>query len=160
MRMDAWAGKGPAIAASTGLVIAAVLALTQLGISGTGSPSAGSKSFVLNACNESVSVSFPNCADVKVTWKVTIGGPSSFGVWPPADRALPSCSGPPPSNAQPPLNWTSAEPGPVCYESGLSGICTFTADQDGYGLWAFGPWEGHAWAPIGNASVSVTVDWS
>jgi len=148
----------PALGAAvlgTALGVGLVLSVLALG----GTPAGGSR-FILSASQTDVGVSFPSCARIHVSWNVTAGGPVSFGVWPPAALVASDCARSLPTNATPPPGYITMDAYPVCYESGFAGNCSFTADQQGYGFYAFGPWNGTGWAPLGGSQVSVDVSWS
>lgn len=94
--------------------------------------------------NQTGYLTFPDCAVVSVTWWVFSGGPAGFAVFPPEAVLLSDCHGPLPSNGScppafcPPGQWELG-PGPVCYESGTTGTCHFTATQAGYSIFAVKP---------------------
>ena len=80
-----------------------------------------------------VGLSFPNCSLVHVSWSVQSGGVVNFSVWPPALLHSSTCLDVQESNATCPQDGCSPfNPGPVCYETGLSGQCDFTATQPSY----------------------------
>ncbi len=154
------ADRAPAVAVAAGSLVALAIFVWSLGLPSAGSALLRSTEFPLDGTNDSTWLSFPDCANVSVTWTVTSGGPASFGVWPPAERAASDCLEHGASNSTPPPGYRSVEPGPVCYEAGRDGRCWFTADQLGYGFFLLGPWNGTAWQPVGDSVASVAVHWS
>ena len=147
----------PLVGGASGVVIGAVLALTLIGppTQHTVGP------YVLNSSNPGVSLSFPDCAQVTVHWRVVAGPEMNFSVGQGDVLLVSDCHDwIPPSNETCPLAYChgwSTVPGPICFESGLGGACSFTATQPSYSF-------GAATAPdtwsMGNASVAFTVDYS
>jgi len=120
--------------------------------------------YVLNSSNPGVFLSLPDCAHVTVHWDVISGPSMNFSVGSGEAILASDCHDwTPPSNETCPAPYCepgtqSLGPGPICFESGFSGTCSFTATQLSYGFTAFTalsyPWS------IGNATVSFTIDYS
>jgi|HubBroStandDraft_1064217.scaffolds.fasta_scaffold206288_2 hypothetical protein len=101
-----------------------------------------------------VGLSFPNCSLIHVSWSVQSGGVANFSVWPPALLRSSACQDVQESNATCPQDGCSPfDPGPVCYETGMSGQCDFTAAQPGYSFSLY-PYNSNDSSPT--VSFSVT----
>jgi len=113
--------------------------------------------FILNSSNPTVSLSFPECAVVTVHWTVVVGPQVNFSVGSGEVVLASDCHGPPPTNAscvEPYCGGVSMAPGPICFEQGYGGTCSFTATQPMYGFGAVAyPYS------IGNATVSFTISY-
>jgi hypothetical protein len=121
--------------------------------------------FLLNT-TQLVGYSFPDCAFVTVAWHVVRGQVANFSVWPPEAVVLSNCHGPAPSNAGCPISFcgvSSMGPGPVCFEIGTDGSCTFSADQSGYSFTLLSPEvvdNTTTYFPsLGNLTVSFVADY-
>jgi hypothetical protein len=143
-----------ALPVSVAIVVVAVIAVLVIAMAASWGaarlpPSSGEFGpFFLNDAQPSADApSFPSCSYVLASWEVLGGGPVNFSIWPPPEISASGCQGPPPSNATTPPGWFSYDPGPVCFESGTGGSCTFTASQSSYWveLW-YGP--SNASAPV------------
>jgi hypothetical protein len=141
----------------TGAVIGGVVVLAVLGP--TAQVTLGP--FLLSSSNPSVSLSFPDCAIVTVHWNVVTGPRANFSVGSGEVALASDCHGPPPSSATCPVPYcggngtVSMGPGPICFESGFAGTCSFTATQPIYGFVALSyPWS------IGNATVAFTINYT
>jgi len=113
--------------------------------------------FELTGSNPGVSLAIPHCSYVRVTWEVTNGARANFSVMPPPEVSTSNCTGPPPSNATClPSGCQPYGPNPVCFETGLSGTCSFTASQTEYGfeLWA------QSRSGLSGAAVSFTISYT
>lgn len=95
-----------------------------------------------------------------VHWSVNTGGPTNFSVWPPEVVLVSNCHGPAPSNQTDPYapGNISMGPGPICFEFGMGGTCTFTATQPSYEILLYNPWP-NAPCPV-NESVNFSVTYS
>jgi len=140
------------VAGSSGAILGVVLVLASIGppTEHTLGP------YVLNSSNPDISLSLPDCAIVTVHWNVVSGPGVNFSVGQGDVLLLSNClDWVPPSNATCSVTYCglqSTGPGPICFESGLSGACSFTATQPTYGFAAFAyPWD------IGNVTVSFTI---
>jgi len=145
------------VAGSSGAIIGVVLVLASIGP--TTQHTLGP--YTLNSSNPVVSLPLPDCAQVTVHWKLVSGPRVNFSVGQGDVSLMSNCSSQlPPSNATCPLSYcglTSTGPGPICFESGSGGTCSFTATQPSYGFVASTvpyPWS------MGNATVSFTVHYS
>lgn len=138
---------------AAGVAIGALVVLSVLGPM----PTSNLGPFILNSANPNVSLSFPDCAVVTVHWKVVVGPRMNFSVGAGPVLLASDCHGPPPSNAtcvEPYCGGISMAPGPVCFEQGYGGTCSFTATQPTYGFGAVAyPYS------IGNATVSFTISY-
>lgn len=122
---------------AVGIMVAGA-SLAFVGPASTGDPRAGTTTdYTLTSSNRSDGLSFPNCNQVSVTWQVVAGGVANFSVWPPEAVVVGNC--PEPALSPPPAScpaWAcggaSMGPGPVCFEVGMSGACSFSATQAGY----------------------------
>lgn len=106
-----------------------------------------------------VTLSFPNCAVLTVHWRLVEGSQANFLVrQASAALAVWDCYfAPAPSNAtceQPYCGEMSTGPGPICFETGVSGSCSFTAVQPPYDFGALETPSG-----IGNLTVSFIVSY-
>lgn len=115
--------------------------------------------YVLNSSNPGVSLSLPDCSIVSVDWGVVSGPSVNFSVGQGGALGVSNCHNYVlPSNATCPVAYCglmNAEPGPICFETGFGGTCSFTATQPSYGFGAIAsPWS------IGNATVTFTVHYS
>lgn len=85
---------------------------------------------------------------------VVQGSYANFSVWPLPLEEIPNCRTPAPSNAVNPPEWSSpVDPGPIYYESGTNGSCSFMATQVFYGL---APYEPSSASNPGSQNVSVS----
>jgi hypothetical protein len=86
--------------------------------------------------SDSTVLTFPHCARVTVHWSTVVGARVAFAIYPPEEVSFPDCRGSPPTNDTCVSPWCgpgpSLGPGPVCFEVGADGTCSFTASQDGY----------------------------
>jgi len=143
-----------ALSVTTGAAGVAVGLLVVLGVLRP-LPASNLGPFSLDAANPTISLSFPDCAVVVVHWTVVAGPRMNFSVGTGEALLASNCNGPPPSNAtcvQPYCGGFSMAPGPICFEQGLGGTCSFTATQPMYGFAAVAyPYS------IGNATVLITI---
>ena len=145
----------PLVGGASGAVIGVVLALAFIGppTQHTMGP------YVLNSSNQGLSLSFPDCAQVTVHWNVVSGPGVNFSVGQGDSLGLSDCYNQlSPSNAtcvEPYCGGPSTAPGPICFEQGFRGTCSFTATQPMYEFAALSyPWN------VGNATVSFTINYS
>ena len=83
--------------------------------------------FTLSNSTPGITLEYPLCSWVSVTWQVETGGPANFTVWGPPVANPTRCTGPPPTNASCPPAGCPLSGVPVCSESGYGGTCGFTA---------------------------------
>jgi hypothetical protein len=110
-----------------------------------------------------VSFSFPQCAFVVAHWAVVTGGPTNFSVGQPEVVLVSNCHGPPPSNETCPpwmCGQVSMGPGPVCFETGMGGTCSFTATQPQYSFNLLQALAGGAGPVPAGESATLTIDFS
>lgn len=152
------------MAAATLLVILASMTPPSGPIGALLDPNAsGSHTYVLTGKGGWVTLSFPACSEVSVTWHVVVGGTTAVAVFPPGAILSSDCHGPPPSNDSWPSSWPNAgmDSGPVCLELGTQGHCTFTADQSSYTLLLYSPAPySPTWPNVGNETVLVTISYA
>jgi hypothetical protein len=118
-------------------IVLVALALTQGKVTPTRGESVVRGPFILDNKTASVGLFFPSCSFVTVQWADSTGAKVNFTVWPAPNALLGAiCAGPPPSNATCPPAWgdcyTSFAPGPICFEDGASGMCSFVSNDPPY----------------------------
>ena len=147
-------------------VAVVVVAVSATNVSSGPNPSGTLGWYSLNNSTRSIGLSFPICSRVFVTWYVSDGPAANFSVVPPEFEATADCHGPPPTNGScsPSVCGYYAQAGaPVCFESGYSGQCSFTATQTGYNflLWTrLAVTNTTTYLPsLGNLTVGFIVDY-
>ena len=121
--------------------------------------------YLLNNSTRGVGLSFPQCSLVTVHWQVVTGSSANFSVWPPEAVLVPNCQTPlpPPTNGTCPAavcGNASMGPGPVCFESGMSGACSFSSTQPGYGFDLYTGYHISNGTPIENGLGNTTVSFT
>jgi len=115
--------------------------------------------YTMNATT-AVQLAFPQCAFVVVHWEVVSGGPTDFSVGTGEAVITSDCTGPPPSNATCIPTFcgnVSMGPGPICFETGMGGTCSFTATQPQYDFGVFRTVPGGIGPVATNESATVTI---
>lgn len=155
------------IVLSIGIVLAWVVLPSPLGLGVFERSSVGGGTFGpyrLNASNywAPVTLPFPQCAFVVVHWSVLTGGPTNFTAGSGEFVSASDCSGPGPSNQSClPLGCSVNGPPPVCFESGMGGMCSFTATQSEYDFYIFQVLPNNSYGPVPpGESVDLTIDFS
>ena len=115
--------------------------------------------YLLNNSSSGIVLHFPHDAIVTVLWNIVRGSYANFSVWPPAPEILQNCRTPSPSSQVNPPGWTSGvDPGPVCFESGTNGSCSFPTTQFTYGFDLYNPSAGSG-PELDNTSASFMVSY-
>ncbi|HTW56068.1 MAG TPA: hypothetical protein VMG36_06485 [Thermoplasmata archaeon] len=133
-------------AAVTVIAVSLILVTTFLGVVGVSTGSGGSRAavapegpYTLTNRTPGITLAYPACAVVTVTWHVASGGSANFSVRPPPIDFPSHCAGPPPTNATCPPWGCGPNGPPVCFESGSGGSCRFTASAAAYTFYLEAP---------------------
>lgn len=153
-----------------GLISGIAVASITVGIATWGAPpgtAAGGTigPYLLNNSTRGVELSFPQCSLVTIHWQVMAGSSTNFSVWPPEAVLAANCHSPlpPPTNSTCPAvvcGNASMGPGPVCFESGMSGVCSFSSTQPGYGFDLYTGYHISNGTPIENGLGNTTVSFT
>jgi hypothetical protein len=143
------------------LLVGAVMTVNLLAGLAACSPYSGPSGvkgpYVLENASNGISLQLPRFAIVSVVWTVVHGPSVNFSVFPPALEVALNCRSPAPSNASYPGGWNSVDPGPVCYESGTNGSCSFMATQFTYWFSLYPPsFSTNPGSPTVNVSFMVS----
>jgi len=143
--------------------VAAVVAAVSVSNVSSGPSQSGTFGwYALNNSTRSIGLSFPICSFVEASWYVSVldEPAANFSVFPGGEfQQMTDCHGPPPSNGSclPSVCGYYANGGaPVCFETGYSGQCTFTATQTTY---SFLLWSHPIVTNLGNLTVALIVDY-
>ena len=144
------------------IVVAAVMGAVAVSNVSSGPSQSGTLGwYALNNSPRGISLSFPICSFVEVTWYVSVadGAATNFSIFPPEFEQISDCHGPPPSNGSCPpsvCGYYSNGGAPVCFETGYDGQCFFTATQTAYD---FLLWTQPIVTNLGNLTVAFFVDY-
>ena len=150
------------IATST-IALAAVIGAVAVSNVSSGPSQSGTLGwYALSNSTRSIDLSFPICSFVEVTWYVSVADApaANFSVFPPSEfQPASDCHGPAPSNGSCPpsvCGYYANGGAPVCFETGYSGQCFFTATQTAYN---FVLWSHPFVTNLGNLTVAFIVDY-